>query len=126
MDALATAAGLAEAGLAPRILDYPAPQLAHEEVRALISTVQELLNLLKAEADSELGRARQRAESAAEAAEAALSAETAAWQEQVRSRRGVGDDAGLRRRPWQMAGLAVLIVGVGAWVARAAGRPVHP
>lgn len=115
-------AGFSEA---ERVLDYPTPPTATEELQILLSTVDALLQSINAAADSELGRLRSETRNALVAAQAAV----ASYAAQVRTMDGTAGngrallDGYLRARPLAAIGLtACFVVAIGLLAGRSAAR----
>ena len=106
----------ARAHRAAKVLNqYPA-DVANEEMRMLISTVDDLIVRLTATADPELRRLRTKTEKALANAKAAV-AEGGA---QALSRAQELGEAHIRERPWSSIGLvAFCVLAIGLWTGRA-------
>ena len=92
---------------AARVLHEQPMQVASEELRILISRVEDLLARLSVATDPELKRLRQQAEAALSNAKAAMSASGTQIADQVR---GIAEQGGryVRRSPWTSLGLVAL------------------
>jgi ElaB/YqjD/DUF883 family membrane-anchored ribosome-binding protein len=109
---------------ADRLLDFPLPPAAAEDIQVLLFTVDALLQSINAAADSELGRLRTETRNALVAAQAAV----ATYAAQARAMNGGGGgrahvDSYLRDRPWATIALtACFVVTVGLLAGRSAAR----
>jgi ElaB/YqjD/DUF883 family membrane-anchored ribosome-binding protein len=109
----------AQARHAAQILNRQPARVASEEVRVLVSTVEDLIERLETAADPELVRLRQQTEAALATAKAAIGERGA----QLRDRAGDLAEWGqtyVRERPWTSVGVAVLcLLAIGLWTGRA-------
>lgn len=109
-----------------RLLDYPTTRAANEDVRVLMSTVEELLQLIDTAADSELGRLRNQTRNALAAARATVEANAAKVREgmgELATKRGAYFDSYVCQRPMATLGLTALFaLAIGLWVGRSAAR----
>ena len=92
---------------AARVLHQQPVQVASEELRILVSRVEDLIARLSVATDPELTRLRQQAEAALSSAKAAMSAGGTQFAGQVRD---IAQQGGryVRRRPWTSLGLVAL------------------
>jgi len=115
----------AEFSEAERVLDYPTPPTATEDIQALLATVDALLQSINAAADSELGRLRAETRNALVAAQAAVAsyaAQVRAMDGSTRNGRALLDGY-LRARPLAAVGLtACFVVAVGLLARRSTAR----
>ena len=103
---------------AARVLHEQPVQVASEELRILISRVEDLLERLSVATDPELKRLRQRAEAALSNARAAMSSGGAQLAGQVRD---IAEQGGqyVRRSPWTSLGLVALgMLAIGLFTGR--------
>jgi len=108
-----------QARRAARVLHQQPVQVASEELRILISRVEDLVDRLGSAADPELARLRKRAESALSSARAVISERGAQLTNQVRDMAAQGQDY-VRRRPLASVGLVALgMLALGLWASRA-------
>lgn len=109
-----------------RVLDYPTAPYAGEDVHVLMSSVEELLQLISTAADSELGRLRTQTRDALAAARATVAANAAKVREgmgELTTEGGTYFDTYVRERPLTALGLtALLALAIGLWVGRSAAR----
>lgn len=106
----------AQAHRAAKVLNQHPGRVANEEIRILISTVDGLIERLRASADPELRRLRTQTEAALTSARDAL-AEGAA---QALDRAQELAEAYIRERPWSSLGLmALCALAIGLWTGRA-------
>jgi len=107
-----------QARQAAQILNRQPAEVADEEVRILISTVQDLVEQLGTAADPELTRLRKQTEVALERARAAIVESGAQMHGQV-SELAKRSEAYVREYPWTSLGLAALcVLAVGLWTGR--------
>ena len=107
---------------AARILNERPLRVANEELRILMSTVQDLIDRLGTAADPELKRLRKRAEAALARARAAIDDSGAQLGDQARQLAGQGQDY-VRRRPLTSMGIVALgMLAIGL----VAGRALAP
>jgi ElaB/YqjD/DUF883 family membrane-anchored ribosome-binding protein len=108
-----------QARQAARILNRHPSQVADEEVRILISTVEDLLERLATAADPELMRLRNRTETALDSARASIADSGAQLRDRASDLAEWGG-AYVRERPWTSVGLAALcVLPIGLWTGRA-------
>ena len=107
---------------AARILNERPLRVANEELRILMSTVQDLIDRLGAGADPELKRLRKRAEAALARARAAIGESGAQLGAEARQLAGQGQDY-VRRRP--LTSVAVVALGMLA-IGLVTGRALAP
>lgn len=109
----------AQARRAAQVLnDHPA-RVANEEVRILISTVEDLLERLRTAADPELKQLREKTEEALDSAKDAVTESGAQWLDQAGDLAERGG-AYVRERPWTAMGVAALcVLALGVWTGRA-------
>jgi len=106
---------------AARILNERPLRVANEELRILMSTVQDLVDRLDAAADPELKRLRKQAEAALARARAAIGDGGAQLGEQARQLAGQGQRY-VRRRPLTSLGVVALaMLAIGLLSGRAMG-----
>ena len=97
---------------------HPA-QVAYEEVRLLISAVEDLINRIGAAADPELRQLRTQTETALVAVKGAVAEGGGRVRDQAQAIAEQGD-AYVRERPWtSMGAVALLVLAVGVWAGRA-------
>ena len=108
---------------AARILNERPLRVANEELRILISTVQDLVDRLEAAADPELKRLRKQAEAALGRAKAAIGEGGAQLAEQAQQLAVQGQQY-VRRRPFTSVGVVALgMLAIGLVTGRA--RTTH-
>jgi ElaB/YqjD/DUF883 family membrane-anchored ribosome-binding protein len=103
-----------QARRAARVLNQQPLRVANEELRILISRVEDLIERLGTAADPELKRLRKQAESALANAKAAVADGGSQLGEQAREIAEQGQEY-VRRRPWAALGfvaLCMLAIGV--------------
>ena len=109
-----------------RVLDYPVPRAANEDLQVLMSTVDELLQEINVTADSELGRLRAQTRNALAAATVTLAANEAKVREgkgELAREGGAYFGMYVRERPRVSLGLTALIaLAIGLWAGRSAAR----
>jgi ElaB/YqjD/DUF883 family membrane-anchored ribosome-binding protein len=106
----------AKAHRAAKVLNQHPAEVVNEEVRILISTVDDLIERLSETADPELRRLRTQAEKALAGTKAAV-AEGGA---QALDRAQELGESYLRERPWSSLGLVALCaLAIGLWTGRA-------
>lgn len=112
MDAQAIPVDIAEGMYTGRVLDYPTPPSVTEELRILISTVEDFLSGVHAARDSELGRLRARTANALVRAKASVDRYGAQVREERAAARKTGTnlEVCVRERPWVAVGLTALLV----------------
>jgi ElaB/YqjD/DUF883 family membrane-anchored ribosome-binding protein len=95
-----------------RVLDYPTTPAVTEELRILISTVEDFLSGVHAATDSELGRLRARTVNALVRAKASVDSYAAQVREERAAARKTGTNVEVyvRGRPWVAVGLTALLV----------------
>jgi ElaB/YqjD/DUF883 family membrane-anchored ribosome-binding protein len=109
----------AQARRAAQVLNDHPGDVANEEMRILISKVEDLLERLQTAADPELKRLREQTEEALDNAKAAVTESGAQWLDQAGDLAGRGG-AYIRERPWTSMGIAALcVLAVGVWTGRA-------
>ena len=109
----------AEAQRAAQVLNDQPARVATEEVRILMSTVEDLLERLRTAADPELKRLREQTEEALDSAKAVVTESGAQWLDQAGDLAERGG-AYLRERPWTSLGIAALcVLAVGVLTGRA-------
>jgi len=109
----------AEAQRAAQVLNDQPARVATEEVRILMSTVEDLLERLRTAADPELKRLREQTEEALDSAKAVVTESGAQWLDQAGDLAERGG-AYLRERPWTSLGVAALcVLAVGVLTGRA-------
>jgi ElaB/YqjD/DUF883 family membrane-anchored ribosome-binding protein len=109
----------AQARRAAQVLNDHPSRVADEEVRILMSTVEELVERLRTAADPELKRLREQTEEALDSAKAAVTESGAQWLDQAGDLAERGG-AYVRERPWTSMGIAALcVLAVGVWAGRA-------
>ncbi len=103
---------------AARVLHRHPLQVANEELRILISTVEDLIERLGTAADPELKRLRKRADTALATAKAAVAERGAQLGDQARELAEQGQEY-VRRRPWPALGVVALcMLAIGLWSGR--------
>jgi len=108
-----------QARKAALFLNQHPTRVAYEEVRLLISAVEDLISRIGAAADPELRRLRTQAETALVAAKGAIAEGGGRIRDQAQGIAEQGD-AYVRERPWTFMGVAALLVlAVGVWAGRA-------
>jgi len=108
-----------QARRAARVLHQQPVQVASEELRILMSRVEDLVDRLGSDADPELKRLRKRAETALSNARTAVAEGGAQLTSQVRDIAAQGQ-AYVRRQPLASAGLVALgMLAIGLWASRA-------
>jgi ElaB/YqjD/DUF883 family membrane-anchored ribosome-binding protein len=107
-----------EARRAARVLHQHPARVANEELRILISTVEDLIERLGMAANPELKRLRKRAEAALANAKAAVADGGAQLGDQAQKLAAQGGKY-VRRRPWASVGLVALcMLAIGLWSGR--------
>jgi|SRR5215469_13190979 len=110
----------AQARHAAQILNRQPAAVLNEEIRILISRVEDLLQRLGTAADPELRRLRKQTEAALASVKATLAEGGAQLRDQAAELAERGD-AYVRERPWSSVGVAVLCaLAIGWWIGRAA------
>jgi ElaB/YqjD/DUF883 family membrane-anchored ribosome-binding protein len=105
----------ARARRAASVLNQYPGRIANEEVRILISTVDDLIERLRATADPELRRLRTQTEAALATARGAVSESGARALDRAQE---LGETY-IRERPWTSLGLVALcVLAVGLWTGR--------
>ena len=105
-----------QARRAAQVINQQPLRVASEELRILISTVEDLVERLGTAADPELKRLRRQAQTALANARAAVDASHLG--EQARELAEQGQEY-VRSRPWTALGLVALcMLAVGAWTGR--------
>jgi ElaB/YqjD/DUF883 family membrane-anchored ribosome-binding protein len=108
-----------QARRAARVLHQQPVQVASEELRILMSRVEDLVDRLGSAADPELQRLRKRAETALSSARSAVAEGGAQLGSQVRDIAAQGQEY-VRRRPLTSVGLVALgVLAIGLWASRA-------
>ena len=108
-----------QARRAARVLHQQPVQVASEELRILMSRVEDLVDRLGSDADPELKRLRKRAETALSNARTAVAEGGAQLTSQVRDIAAQGQ-AYVRRQPLASVGLVALgMLVIGLWASRA-------
>jgi len=108
-----------QARRAARVLHQQPVQVASEELRILMSRVEDLVDRLGSDADPELKRLRKRAETALSNARTAVAEGGAQLTSQVRDIAAQGQ-AYVRRQPLASVGLVALgMLAIGLWASRA-------
>ncbi len=103
---------------AARVLHEQPMQVASEELRNLIASVEDLVERLGSAADPELKRLRKRAEGALASARSAIADRGSQLGERASDLAGRGQDY-LRRRPAVSLGLVALaVLAIGVWASR--------
>jgi ElaB/YqjD/DUF883 family membrane-anchored ribosome-binding protein len=109
----------AEARRAAQVLNDNPARVANEELRILISTVEDLLACLRTATDPELKQLREQTEEALDSAKTAITESGAQWLDQAGDLAERGG-AYMRERPWTAMGVAALcVLAVGMWTGRA-------
>lgn len=109
----------AQARHAARVLNRHPGRVASEEVRVLISTVEDLIERLEMATDPELTRVRQQTEAALVNAKAAIGERGAQLRDQAGDLTEWGQTY-VRERPWTSVGVAALcVLAIGWWAGRA-------
>lgn len=109
----------AQAHQAARVLNRHPAQVANEEVRLLISTVEDLVERLAVTADPELMRLRKQTEAALASVKATVTDSGAQLRDQASDLVEWGG-AYVRERPWTSLGVAALcLLAIGLWTGRA-------
>jgi ElaB/YqjD/DUF883 family membrane-anchored ribosome-binding protein len=107
-----------QARRAARVLHQQPVQVASEELRILMSRVEDLVDRLGSDADPELKRLRKRAETALSNARTAVAEGGAQLTSQVRDIAAQGQ-AYVRRQPLASVGLVALgMLAIGLWASR--------
>jgi ElaB/YqjD/DUF883 family membrane-anchored ribosome-binding protein len=107
-----------EARRAARVLHQHPVRVANEELRILISTVEDLIERLGVAADPELKRLRKQAETALANAKAAVTEGGAQLGDQAHKLTEQGQRY-VRRRPWASLGfVALCVLAIGVWTGR--------
>jgi ElaB/YqjD/DUF883 family membrane-anchored ribosome-binding protein len=107
-----------QARRAARVLHQQPVQVASEELRILMSRVEDLVDRLGSDADPELKRLRKRAETALSNARSAVAEGGAQLTSQVRDIAAQGQ-AYVRRQPLASVGLVALgMLAIGLWASR--------
>jgi ElaB/YqjD/DUF883 family membrane-anchored ribosome-binding protein len=107
-----------QARRAARVLHQQPVQVASEELRILMSRVEDLVDRLGSDADPELKRLRKRAETALSNARTAVAEGGAQLTSQVRDIAAQGQEY-VRRRPLASVGLVALgMLAIGLWASR--------
>jgi len=107
-----------QARRAARVLHQHPVQVASEELRILMSRVEDLVDRLGSDADPELKRLRKRAETALSNARTAVAEGGAQLTSQVRDIAAQGQ-AYVRRQPLASVGLVALgMLAIGLWASR--------
>jgi ElaB/YqjD/DUF883 family membrane-anchored ribosome-binding protein len=97
---------------------YPA-QVANEEIRILLSAVEDLIERLRATADPELRRLSKQTEAALDTVRAAIAESGGQLRDQAAELAERGGTY-VRERPWASLGLAaVCLLAIGLWTGRA-------
>ena len=105
-----------QARRAARFINQQPLRVANEELRILISTVEDLVERLSTAADPELKRLRRQAETALASAKAAVG--PSQLSDQARELAAQGQEY-VRSRPWTALGLVALcMLAVGVWTGR--------
>jgi ElaB/YqjD/DUF883 family membrane-anchored ribosome-binding protein len=106
----------AQARRAARMLNQHPGRVVNEEVRILISTVDDLVERLRTSADPELRRLRTQTEAALASAKDAI----AAGGSQALDRAQELGESYIRERPWSSLGIVALcVLAIGVWTGRA-------
>jgi len=107
-----------QARRAARVLHQQPVQVASEELRILMSRVEDLVDRLGSDADPELKRLRKRAETALSNARSAVAEGGAQLTSQVRDIAAQGQEY-VRTRPLASVGLVALgMLAIGLWASR--------
>ena len=108
-----------QARRAARVVYQQPAQVASEELRILMGTVQDLIERLGTAADPELKRLRSKAEAALSKAKDAIGEGGATLRDQVRDIAGQGQEY-VRSRPWTALGVVALgMLAIGLLTSRA-------